>query len=101
MGQYAKHVTTDAPGVQRLEALIRQLPGNARVALTLSNNTQVNGLVYLRPSIQSFRTRAGDEGLNAIVRLRDLHDNLTDRVIWLSDVQNVTKLDSISGTFEA
>lgn len=100
MGQFAPRVCTRADDVKRLEALIYQLPGNARVRVRCTDGAQVSGLVCVRPTTQAFRDKSGKEGTNGLLRLEDASAPGGEHHVWLDQIAEVYRLDSISGRFE-
>ncbi len=101
MGQLAPRVCTESAAVKRLQALIVQLPGNARVAVDCADGKQYRGIVCVRPSAQAFRDRDGTEGLNGVLRLEDASAPGGEHHLWLDQIQRVHRLDAISGSFES
>jgi hypothetical protein len=98
MSKYAPNVFSDPVDVARLEALVGQLPGNARVSIVEFDGTTSTGVVAVVPSMQTFRDAAEQEGLNGVVRIQD--DDLPDgfRVIWLDSIKRVIQHDSVLGS---
>lgn len=100
MGQHAPTIVTGSTDVKRLEALINQLPGNARVSVACRDGKQYSGIVCIRPTIQAFREqKGGKEGLNGVLRLEDSAAPGGEHRIWLDRIDHVQRLDGISGTF--
>lgn len=101
MGQLAPRVVVQSVAVKQLEALINRLPGNARVAVDCVNGQQYNGIVCVRPTTQTFRDNQGAEGINGVLRLEDASAPGGERHIWLDQIIQVHRLDSISGVLES
>lgn len=99
MGQLAPRVVVEAVAVKQLEALIYQLPGNAKVVVDCGNGEQYSGIVCVRPTTQTFRDNQGAEGINGVLRLEDASAPGGERRIWLDRITQVHRLDSISGVF--
>jgi len=92
MSKYAERVHTDRTQIARLEALVTQLPAEARVALTLEDGSELRGTVPVEPAIQTFRDASEQEGINAWLRLDDLDDPARQHHVWLDQVRKVTRL---------
>jgi hypothetical protein len=104
MTRRAPHVYTHADDITRIETLAGQLPSNAHVTVTCKDGSSHTGVVGERPILQLFfDDRGGDdaEGMNAVVRLEDPAAPDGSRTLWLDDIVEVRKLDSISGQHEA
>lgn len=93
MVQHAEHVHTDPTEVARLEALIRDLPGNARVAITLRDGTVQRGLVAVLPSLQLFIDPQHREGLNGLFKLELAGGGTAE--LWLDQIERVEHLDAL------
>lgn len=65
----AQHVYTDQADIDRLQAMIPELPNGQPVALAMRDGTRLAGIVAVRPTIQQFFGPDGQEGSNALVRL--------------------------------
>lgn len=101
MGQHAPTIVTGSADIKRLEALINQLPGNARVSVACRDNKQFSGIVCIRPTVQAFRDKGGKEGINGVLRLEDASAPGGEHHVWLDQIERVHRLDGISGTFAA
>lgn len=101
MGQIAPRVCVRSDDVRRLEALIFQLPGNARVQVMCRDGKAYNGLVCVRPTTQAFRDSNGAEGTNGLLRLEDASAPGGERHVWLDQIDRVHRLDTISGRVES
>ncbi len=99
MGQLAPRVCTEPAAITRLNTLIGQLPGNARVAVQCVDGKQYSGIVCVRPTTQSFRDKAGAEGINGLLRLEDASAPGGEHHIWLDQIERVFRLDAINATF--
>jgi len=91
MGQKAPRVCTESAAIRHLEALIKQLPNNAAVAVDYDDGKTASGIVCIRPTVQSFRDRDGKEGLNGVLRLEDADAPGGERRIWLDQIQRVRR----------
>ncbi|AER57647.1 DUF3247 family protein [Pseudoxanthomonas spadix] len=94
MSKYAERVHTDRNKIAELEALVTQLPSEARVALLLEDGRQLRGTVPVQPTVQIFRDAQEQEGVNALLRLDDLADPSHQHHLWLDQVRKVTPLGS-------
>ncbi|MCW4454451.1 DUF3247 family protein [Flavobacterium sp. MXW15] len=92
MARYAPHVYSDQPRIAALEALIAQLPDEARVQLTLDDGTRVLGTVSVRPALQLFFDHDNRQGMNAMVRIDDLDQPVQQHRIWLDRISEVRSL---------
>jgi hypothetical protein len=104
MTRRAPRVYTHADDIAHLEALTGQLPSNAHVTVVCRDGSRYTGMVGERPAMQLFFDDAdGDdaEGMNAVLRLEDPTAPEGSRSLWLDDIVEVRKLDSISGRHEA
>jgi Protein of unknown function (DUF3247) len=95
MASGAEHVYTDPSDIQRIEALIEDLPGNARVTITERDGTISTGIVAVIPGVQVFRDVDGNEGMNAVVRIEDPARSNVIHTIWLDQIVRVEHLDSV------
>ena len=84
-----------------VEELIMRLPSNARVILECKDGLRRSGIVTMRPTTQVMRGPGQVEGLNGVVRLEDERNRKVEHYVWLHDIANVHRLDSISGLFES
>ncbi|MFP7723047.1 DUF3247 family protein [Lysobacter sp. A3-1-A15] len=86
-----ERVYTDPADIDRLQALVAQLPNDAHVELHLDDECHVRGTVSARPTLQAFVDPAGREGMNGLVRIEDralempesaqVHDIWLDRIV--------------------
>lgn len=100
MGRNAERVCTDSEDIARIEALSAELPSNARVTIVCKDGATWTGTVAERPVAQLYLDGEGREGFNAVVCLED-EGVEAGRTLWLEDIAEVRKLDSISGHHEA
>lgn len=98
MGRDAPSVLVDEDAVDRLEALVHQLPANGRVILLLRDGSRCDGMVTVRPSVQVFRDPQGREGINAEVQLERPETPAWHQRVWLDRVVQVEHLDSVMGS---
>lgn len=94
MGQEAPRVCTDEPDIQRLLALIPELPAHGHVVLHMRDGSTRTGIVSVRSSAQVFRDPQRREGLNGVVSLEDAAVRGRIQRIWLDQVARVEHLDS-------
>lgn len=94
MGKYAKHVYTEQSQIATLEHWLGQLPDEARVQVTLDDGSRVLGTVAARPTVQTFRDEAENEGANGLLRLDDLDNPVQQHLIWLDTIRDVRPLPS-------
>lgn len=86
MARHARQIFTAAADLARIECLIRQLPTGARVEVALRDGTLVDGAVVEQPTLQVFENAAGQQGMNALLRIEDRDDS---RYLWVGDVARV------------
>ena len=98
MGAQAPQVCVDARDVQRLVALIAQLPAHGHVKLHMRDGGVCEGVVRTRPNVQVFRDPKQTEGINVKVSLayRDAPSRI--QRVWLDQVACVEHLDSTLGS---
>ncbi|SEM07936.1 Protein of unknown function [Pseudoxanthomonas sp. GM95] len=94
MSKYAERVYTDATQIAQLEAWVTQLPSEARVAITLDDGSELQGVVPVQPTVQTFRDAEQREGINGLLRLEDLADPARQHHIWLDQIRKVIPLRS-------
>ncbi|MEO8779337.1 MAG: DUF3247 family protein [Rhodanobacter sp.] len=94
MSSNAPYVVTDAAGIRKLNALVRELPGNSHVVLFLRDGNTCEGMVTVQPSMQVFRDHEGVEGSNAEVQMERPATPAWHRRIWLDQIVRVEHLDS-------
>ncbi len=94
MSKYTERVHTDRSQIERLEALVTQLPSEARVVLVLDDGSELRGTVPVQPTIQTFRDASEQEGVNSLLRLDDLDDPARQHHLWLDQIRKVTLLGS-------
>lgn len=92
MARYAPHVYSDQARIAVLEALIVQLPGEARVRLVLDDDSRVSGTVSVQPALQQFHDHTEQAGVNAMVRLDDLERPAQQHLIWLDSIREINQL---------
>lgn len=81
-----------AADIARLERLITQLPGGARVSVDVNDGSRYTGYVTVRPSIQALVDANGVEGLNARLRLDDPLAPEWSPTFWVGDITHVQVL---------
>ncbi|HJS35226.1 MAG TPA: DUF3247 family protein [Pseudoxanthomonas sp.] len=94
MTQAPQHLYTRQDDIARMEALILQLPDEAKVELKLTDGGSITGIVPVRPSVQVFRDADGREGFNAVVRIDDGTRPEVAHYLWLDRIASVTALGS-------
>ena len=94
MGQNAPSVLVREDDIDRLEALVHQLPANGHVVLLLSDGSSCDGVVSMRPSVQVFRDPQGREGINAEVQLERPDVPTWHQRVWLDRIRRVEHVDS-------
>ena len=92
MGRNARIVFTRQGDIERLEALVDQLPDSARVRIALRDGEIVSGVVTVRPALQLYKDANEDEGFNGELRLEDPRQPDWGRDIWLSDIGTIERL---------
>jgi len=95
MAKYAEHVYTDQARIAALESRAEELPGLARVQLTLVDGSRLLGTVATQPTIQAFRDANDNEGMNALLRLDDLDAPVQQHLVWLDTIREVRPLPPI------
>ena len=93
MGRTAERVYTNDADIARMEALMEQLPDEARVELLLEDGSSVTGVVSVRPTVQAFLDPKGEEGINGVVRIDDAADPSRAHYVWLDVIREVRRLD--------
>ncbi len=94
MSPSPEHLYTRQDDIARMEALVTQLPDEARVELHLTDGGSITGIVTTRPSVQVFRDSDGQEGFNAVVRIYDQRRPDVTHYLWLDRIASVTALGS-------
>ena len=94
MIEHPNHLYTRQADILHLEAMIQQLPDEARVELHLTDGARVTGTVATRPSVQVFRDSEGAQGFNAVVRIDDQQHPEHAHYIWLDRIAQVVHLGS-------
>ena len=94
MSSTAPHVVIDDVGIRKLNALVRELQGNSHVVLLLRDGSTCEGVVTVRPSMQTLRDPDEREGANGEVQLERPDTPTWHRRIWLDQIVRVEHLDS-------
>jgi hypothetical protein len=94
MSSIAERVHTDQAEIALIESRIMELNDEAIVELSLSDGRKLQGVVTVRPSVQTFRDPDGREGINALLRLDDLHEPGKTHHIWVDQVTDIFPLGS-------
>ena len=92
MSNIAERVHTDQGEIALIESRIMELNDAVAVELSLSDGRKLQGVVTVRPSVQTFRDADGREGINALLRLDDLHEPGKTHHIWLEQVTDILRL---------
>lgn len=96
MGQLADRVYISSADTQRLQRLVDELAINAKVSLRLDDGRTTQGVVAVTPTVQVFRDRQGQEGMNGVVKLIDPGRPDWSERVWLGDIVQLTHLDSVT-----
>src|SRR5688572_14682161 len=99
MTQLADRVYTAPSDIGRLSLLIEGLPDEAQVDLVLIDGSRQVGVVTTRPSLQTFLDPAGNEGVNAVVRLDDPNIANRTRYLWLDEILEVRPIHAADRPF--
>ncbi|WP_337245572.1 DUF3247 family protein [Luteimonas sp. gir] len=94
MSQTPPRIHVARTEIDALERHIRLLHDEAIVQVTLADGTQVEGVVSVRPTLETFRTADGDEGHNARLRLDDLEDPAVPHYVWVGDIIAIEQIGS-------
>lgn len=94
MSRRAPRVCIAPADIERLEALIADLPSHGQVVLVMRDGSTLTGVVHVRGSIQVFRDPAGLEGMNVDIALERPDAAGGIRHVWLDQVAHVEHLDS-------
>jgi len=92
MGRTAEKVYTEPGDIERIQRRVVELPGQARVRITMQGGSIVTGTVTVRPSVQQFEDASGAAGMNAQVRLDDPAVPRWAAYLWLGDIMRVERL---------
>jgi hypothetical protein len=95
MGREADTVHTDQGSIARLQALVKDLPDNAKVRLHLHDGSTVEGIVTVVPTVQNFVDADGVEGVNGVVKLIDNDRPSWSATVSLDTIARVEHLDSV------
>ncbi len=95
MSRTAPTVYTHADDIERLKALLPQLPDEARVEVTLKDGTRVLGTVAVRPTVQQYRDAEENEGSNGELRLDDLDTPVQQHHVWLDQIAAIRELPPV------
>ena len=93
MGRNAGKVYTEPTEVARIEQLVKELPSQAQVRVTLHSGDVLSGTVIERPALQLYEDARGIEGFNAELRLDDPRAPPWQAYVWLGDIARVERLD--------
>ncbi|MFL6587784.1 MAG: DUF3247 family protein [Luteimonas sp.] len=92
MSQMPPRIVSSREDVDAIERWILALHDEAVVRLTLDDGTVVAGTVAVRPILETFRDRDGNEGHNALLRLDDLDRPEIAHAVWVGDVRKLQRL---------
>lgn len=95
MAREADTVHKDSGSIARLQALVKDLPDNAKVILHLQDGSQVRGVVAVVPTMQSFVDANDVEGTNGVVKLIDPERQDWSATVALDTIARVEHLDSV------
>ncbi|TZF88235.1 DUF3247 family protein [Cognatilysobacter lacus] len=79
----APRVYTDQADIDRLQALISELPNDRHVQLTLDDGREFVGVVSGRPVAMQFFDPDGHEGTNGIVRIEQPAMEQPEQARWV------------------
>jgi hypothetical protein len=99
MTQLADRVYTDPADIRRLSLLVERLPDEGVVDLILIDGSRQVGVVTTRPSLQTFLDSAGNEGINAVVRLDDPKIESRTTYLWIDEIIEVRPILSADREF--
>lgn len=88
----APRVYTEQADIDRLQAMIFELPNDRRVELTLVDGRVFTGIVSARPMTTQFFDADGREGTNGVVRLEQPALDHPEQARWVD-----LYLDQIAG----
>ena len=88
------HIYTSRADLDLIDARIRALDDEARVRVTLAGGACIEGVVSARPTLETFRDAAGDEGHNALLRLDDLAAPDVPHFFWVGDIRTIERIDN-------
>ena len=94
MTKIAERVHTDQGEIALIESRIVELNDASAVELSLCDGRKLKGVVTVRPSVQTFRDADGREGVNALLRLDDLHEPGKTHYVWLDQIADIFPLGS-------
>ncbi|PTR35145.1 uncharacterized protein DUF3247 [Luteibacter sp. OK325] len=95
MGREADTIHTDKGTIGRLQALVHELPDNAKVVLHLQDGSTIQGVVVVVPTVQAFVDASGTEGINGVVKLIDNDRPAWSATVSLDTIARVEHLDSV------
>lgn len=98
MTQLADRVYRDAAQIERLSALVAQLPDAGLTDLQLIDGSWRAAVVVVRPSLQTFLDPDGREGVNAVVRIDDPASGRSD-YLWIDEIARVRPVRSSERPF--
>jgi hypothetical protein len=97
MGKYAEHVCVEPAEIERIEALVGELPTNGHVRIVQKDGRRHDGVISERPNVQVFRDAEEREGINGMVRLERPGEPGWSCFVWLDQIERVEHLDSTLG----
>lgn len=92
MSQTPPRIHTHRADLERMEQRIHLLDDEARVRVTLEGGACIEGVVSARPTLETFRDAAGNEGHNARLRLDDLAAPDVPHFIWVGDILSIERI---------
>lgn len=93
MTQLADRVHRDAREIERLTALVADLPDAGLADLQLIDGSWRAAVVTTRPSLQTFLDPDGREGINAVVRIDDPATGRSD-YLWIDEIARIRPVRS-------
>jgi hypothetical protein len=95
MSREADTIHTDQGSIARLQALVKDLPDNAKVRLHLHDGNTLTGIVTVVPTVQNLVDATGTEGANGVVKLIDNDRPTWSATVSLDTIARVEHLDSV------
>ncbi|MDH5835653.1 DUF3247 family protein [Luteimonas kalidii] len=91
MTRRAQRVCVEPGAIDRMTGLLPLLDEEAHVRVTLEDGRRISGVVLVKPGLQTFLDAAGNEGVNAVVKLDDVDGSGEARSYWLDTFVEVTR----------
>lgn len=94
MSHLPQRIHTSQADLDAIEGRIRQLHDEAIVRVTLANGDRFEGVVAVRPIVETFRDVDGKEGHNALLRLDDRTGDQSPHYLWVGEIVAIEPLGS-------